>query len=147
MTDPNPQNFPGQQPQWNAGGQPPAAPPQHTYFVRQYDQEQGPYDIQTLGQMATNRQLKAEDAVRPSNSQQYQPASSLPGVFSDKEWMTALLLSVFLGSLGIDRFYLGYTGLGVAKLLTFGGCGIWALIDLVLIAMRNVPDSDGRALR
>ena len=51
-----------------------------------------------------------------------------------------------LGGLGIDRFYLGYTGLGVAKLLTLGGCGIWALIDLVLIAMRSVPDSDGRPL-
>ncbi|MFC3244282.1 NINE protein [Gordonia humi] len=118
-----------------------------TFFVRSFDQELGPYDLPTLAQMAANRQLRPEDGVRASNGQQYQPASSLPGVFSDKEWMTALLLSLFLGGLGIDRFYLGYSGLGVAKLLTLGGCGVWALIDLVLIAMRNVPDSDGRALR
>ncbi|NLG45641.1 MAG: NINE protein [Gordonia sp.] len=118
-----------------------------TYFVRTFDQEHGPYDIPTLAQMAKSGQLKPEHGVRASDGQQLQPASTLPGVFSDKEWMTALLLSVFLGSLGIDRFYLGYTGLGVAKLVTLGGCGIWALIDLVLIAMRNVPDSDGRALR
>ena len=58
-----------------------------------------------------------------------------------------LLLSFFLGGLGVDRFFLGYTGLGIAKLLTLGGCGIWSIIDFVLIAMRKVPDSQGRALR
>ena len=60
--------------------------------------------------------------------------------------LTAGLLGIFLGGLGVHRFYLGYTGIGIAKLLTFGGCGIWALVDLILIAMRNVPDSDGRPL-
>jgi TM2 domain-containing membrane protein YozV len=48
---------------------------------------------------------------------------------------------------GIDRFYLGYTGIGLAKLVTIGGLGIWALIDAVLIAVRVVPDSDGLPLR
>lgn len=170
MTEPNPQNFPGDPQQNPMGkpsfeqqppmgqppmgqppiGQPPMGQPMpggRLYFVRAYDQEQGPYDVPTLAQMAAARQLRPEDGVRATDSQQTQPATSVPGVFSDKEWMTALLLSLFLGSLGIDRFYLGYSGLGVAKLLTFGGCGVWALIDLVLIAMRNVPDSDGRALR
>jgi len=42
-----------------------------------------------------------------------------------KQYMVALLLSVFLGGLGIDRFYLGYTVLGIVKLVTAGGCGIW----------------------
>lgn len=46
-----------------------------------------------------------------------------------KSPMTALLLSIFCGSLGVDRFYLGDTGLGIGKLLTAGGCGIWAIID------------------
>lgn len=50
-----------------------------------------------------------------------------------KDPTTALLLSLFLGCMGIDRFYLGHTGLGVGKLLTCGGCGVWALIDLFMI--------------
>lgn len=63
-----------------------------------------------------------------------------------KSFTTALLLSFFLGGLGVDRFYLGYTGLGVAKLLTLGGCGIWSLIDFIMIAMRKVPAADGTPL-
>jgi len=60
-----------------------------------------------------------------------------------KSWIAALLLSIFLGTFGIDRFYLGHIGLGVAKLLlnwfTFG---IWWIIDIILIAMRKVDDRD-----
>jgi len=47
---------------------------------------------------------------------------------------TALILSVLTGLIGVDRFYIGDTGLGIGKLLTVGGCGIWALIDLFLIS-------------
>jgi TM2 domain-containing membrane protein YozV/RNA polymerase subunit RPABC4/transcription elongation factor Spt4 len=65
----------------------------------------------------------------------------------DKDWSSALLLSIFLGFLGIDRFYLGYTGLGVLKLVTGGGCGVWALVDSILIATNKLPDSLGRPLR
>lgn len=46
-----------------------------------------------------------------------------------KEPQTALLLSIFLGSYGVDRFYIGNTGMGVGKLLTCGGFGIWTIID------------------
>jgi ribosomal protein L40E len=63
-----------------------------------------------------------------------------------KDWLVALLLSIFVGELGVDRFYLGYIGLGILKLVTAGGCGIWWLIDLILIASNKLKDSDGREL-
>ncbi len=59
---------------------------------------------------------------------------------------TAFLLSLFLGTLGVDRFYLGYTGLGIVKLLTGGGCGVWALIDCLIIGMGRAKDADGNTL-
>ena len=64
-----------------------------------------------------------------------------------KDWLAALLLSIFLGQLGVDRFYMGYIGLGVVKLLTAGGCGIWWLIDVILIATDGLKDAQGRPLR
>lgn len=63
-----------------------------------------------------------------------------------KSKMVAILLALFLGVFGADRFYLGYTGLGVAKLLTMGGCGLWLLIDLIMIITGSITDSDGNAL-
>ena len=50
-----------------------------------------------------------------------------------KDPTTALLISIFAGAYGIDRFYIGDTGMGVGKLLTCGGVGIWAIVDWFLI--------------
>ena len=61
---------------------------------------------------------------------------------SDKDWTTLLILSILLGGLGVDRFYAGHIGLGVLKLLTVGGCGIWALIDIILVATGKFSDAD-----
>ena len=63
-----------------------------------------------------------------------------------KSFNTTLILSILLGGLGVDRFYLGYTMLGVLKLITGGGLGIWWLIDVIMIATRKMTDAQGQAL-
>ncbi|HEX8348597.1 MAG TPA: TM2 domain-containing protein [Hymenobacter sp.] len=60
-----------------------------------------------------------------------------------KSQLIALLLAIFVGGLGIHRFYLGYTGIGIAQLLTLGGCGIWALIDLIRIITGDLKPKAG----
>lgn len=63
-----------------------------------------------------------------------------------KDWLTTLLLCFFLGAFGVHRFYTKSTGIGVAQLLTLGGCGIWALVDLIMIVTNSYKDGDGMPL-
>ena len=60
-----------------------------------------------------------------------------------KSKMVAILLSVLLGGLGIDRFYLGYTGMGVLKLLTAGCFGILYIYDIIMICTSKLKPADG----
>ena len=114
------------------------------------------YTVQLMGQESQKSfaelqsavkagQVKGETLIRQGEGNWFS-ASEVPGLFSDKSYVTAILLSWFLGVFGVDRFYLGYTTLGVIKLLTCGGLGVWALIDLIMIAMRKVPDANGLPL-
>lgn len=52
-------------------------------------------------------------------------------------WVLTLVMSVIFGTLGVDRFIMGQVGLGILKLITVGGCGIWWLIDVILIATKH----------
>jgi hypothetical protein len=135
---------------WTQHQQPavPATPaaPSGPYFVALLGGETGPVTFEQLRQMIATKQLTATTQVRGASGGWFQ-AQQLPGLYSDKEWLTTLLLSVFVGGFGVDQFYLGNTGLGVGKLLTLGGCGIWTLIDIFRIAMNTVPDSRGLPLR
>lgn len=70
-----------------------------------------------------------------------------PGTPEQKDFLVALLLSIFLGQLGVDRFYMGYIGTGILKLLTLGGCGIWWLVDVILIATKKLKDANGLPLK
>lgn len=62
---------------------------------------------------------------------------------TQKSKQTAILLAILTGLFGVDRFYLGYTALGVLKLLTAGGAGIWALIDFIRIGVDSLRPADG----
>ena len=118
-----------------------------TFFVQLMGAEEGPLTAMDLRTMVRSGTVKCNTLVRRASGGHLFQAVDVPGLFSDKDWMTALLLSLFLGGLGIDRFYLGHSGLGVLKLLTLGGCGTWALIDLILIATYKLNDSNDLPLR
>jgi TM2 domain-containing membrane protein YozV len=62
------------------------------------------------------------------------------------EWLTVFLLSIFLGELGVDRFYVGKIGTGILKLITLGGCGIWWLIDWIMILSGKFTDKNGNVI-
>lgn len=63
---------------------------------------------------------------------------------SPYDFVATLLLCIFVGYLGVHRFYTGKIGTGLLMLFTFGGFGIWTIIDIVLIATGNFRDKDGK---
>lgn len=81
--------------------------------------------------------------------QQYPVQTAPPGLPAQvpatggKDFTTTLLLAIFLGGLGVHRFYTGHSLIGILQLLTCGGLGIWALVDIVLIATGSYKDANG----
>lgn len=72
-----------------------------------------------------------------------------PGYRSDKQVspksrLATLLLCLFLGGIGVHRFYVGKVGTGVAMIFTLGGLGIWVLVDFIMIIVGNFTDVNGK---
>jgi TM2 domain-containing membrane protein YozV len=66
---------------------------------------------------------------------------------SEKDFVPTLLLAILLGGLGIHRFYVGKIGTGILMLLTLGGFGIWALVDIIMIAVGSFKDKNGLPIK
>ena len=80
--------------------------------------------------------------MQPQDMQQGMPAQGMP-MTSDQDWLVLVLVSFFVGVFGVDHFMTGKTGTGVLKLLTLGGCTIWAFIDFIMALTGNFKDSNG----
>ncbi len=100
-------------------------------------------EVKSIAEFAKGSKLSLKEklALKVAKKQMAKNANSAAA--SGKSQLVALLLVIFVGGLGIHRFYLGYTWQGIVQLLTLGGCGIWSLIDLVRIAIGDLGPKEG----
>ena len=118
-------------------------------------QPQVPYGQANYGQAPTATQPYPGAPAQYPGAPAYYPGAPAPypggpgmggyGV-SNKSFLVTWLLSLLLGVLGVDRFYLGKVGTGLLKLFTLGGLGIWALVDLILVLTNKQRDKQGLLL-
>jgi hypothetical protein len=116
------------------------------YYLAQPNQVIGPFGVIQLRRMAADRQVTPATLVT-TGDQHWSPIADVPGIYSRRSRRAALALAFFGGILGLDRFYLGKFGTGVAKLLTLACFGIWWLADLITLISRQTTDVDGLPLR
>ncbi len=117
------------QPVWAGQSSPvPATPPSST-------------DWKQMEEMAPQKwQKKLVRKLEKQEQKQIDKGKNVAG----SSYIVALLLAIFLGYLGIDRFYLGYPGWGLIKLFTGGLLGFMWIIDIILIALGIVGPKNGR---
>jgi hypothetical protein len=105
----------------------------------------GPYTTVDLRGMAQTRQVSPDTPV--ADQGRWLPLRNLPGIYSSRSWAVTLTLSICLGFLGADRFYLGKLLTGLIKALTLGGFGVWWVIDAVFVRYHMTTDAKGRPLQ
>ena len=131
--------------------------------VHHDDEQCGPYSIADVNQLLLAGQLDAEDLAWVEGTEDWVTLRDIDGVVStpsrreqrgsSRKILPAFLLAWFVGLLGVHRFYAGRTGSGVAMLLislTLVGVlvtGIWALVDLIVLATGNFRDGDGELMK
>jgi len=98
---------------------------------------------------ACGKEVAAEVSFCPNCGAALRTSAMGPGYRAEKAMspysrLAALLLCLFLGGLGVHRFYVGKVGTGVAMIFTLGGLGIWVLIDLIMIIVGSFTDAEGR---
>lgn len=82
----------------------------------------------------------------PTNQSPYAAPAAGPQAGPTKSFVVTWLFALLLGFFGVDRFYLGKVGTGILKLVTFGGFGIWVLVDLIITLTGNQRDKAGAPL-
>jgi hypothetical protein len=129
------------------------------FYLRVGDRTLGPVTILAVRRMARLGRVGGSATSRPKRAQavnartpvydgkRWRRLGELPEVYSNKQRSVALILSLLLGVVGADRFYLHRFGSGVVKALTLGMCGTWWLLDLTFLLARVTTDKAGRPLR
>ncbi|MFZ1250188.1 MAG: TM2 domain-containing protein [Candidatus Microsaccharimonas sp.] len=75
-----------------------------------------------------------------------QPRLKIKKFPKQRHFLAVFFISLMWGTFGVDRMYLGKWGTGMLKLVTFGGFGIWVIIDLILIMAGTMRDKQGREM-
>ena len=116
------------------------------YYLAMSNKVIGPFGVIQLRRMAFDRTITPATQVTTGNHP-WVPVAHVPGIYSQRSRHAAFTLALLGGILGLDRFYLGKFGTGIAKLMTFAGLGVWWLTDLIALSSRQTTDVDGLPLR
>lgn len=129
-----------------------------SYYIKKNRENLGAFTLEEVQAGVASGRFSLNDRIFSKELGKWQPiaktglipkaeapviAADLPPAISDKKRLVVLLLCFFFGGLGVHRFYVGKIGTGIVQVLTLGGFGIWALIDLILIGCGVFKDKDG----